>query len=99
PPGSADYTPARRSSDLAFVANGRGTEAADLDETGNCLRHFGNEAPVRTRQPDPVVSDHAGEDAACCAAFGQGEAQRGCPGPRRPDRKSTRLNSSHVKIS
>src|SRR5690606_40636153 len=28
-----------------------------------------------------------------------GHARRGCPGARGRDRKSTRLNSSHVKIS
>src|SRR3712207_7693991 len=41
----------------------------------------------------------AGRDPDLRPGGGRGEAQRGIGPSRRPDRKSTRLNSSHANIS
>src|SRR5690606_40531122 len=88
--------PTRRSSDLAEVQQGR--QAADA---------AGGDAPDRPAQlagreagPDPDLDEPADGPGRAAAAA---ERRRQAPDLRlvqdARDRKSTRLNSSHVKIS
>src|SRR5690554_7332646 len=57
----------------------------------------------RARQPHPADEDEAADQDADgpAQAVGEVEHPEGAPGRGReePDRKSTRLNSSHVRIS
>src|SRR5690606_41296331 len=82
--------PARRSSGLgehpkAGAEAITGADALQLHRVGHLVRGAG-------------AADHGGEDAHGLV-FGAGEFRGFVQVPGGPDRESTRLNSSHVKIS
>src|SRR5690606_40137447 len=85
-PRDLPYFPTRRSSDLRFVAEDTEYGGCPLKKGDKVLMAFpaGNRDPEHFDRPDEFIIDRQRNRHF---AFGAG------------DRKSTRLNSSHVKIS
>src|SRR5690606_39611576 len=85
--------PTRRSSDLHGVARSRSLHGAVAKWLGNGLQNHHTWVRIPSAPPGKALS--ANGSAGC-------ERRRGSARPagtRCTDRKSTRLNSSHVKIS
>src|SRR5690606_40088744 len=98
PPPVQPHSPARRSSDLVSVSPQRGREEHQADGTGLhlaeplCAKHGLPPRPIPFGSPGEVRK--GSETGLVEPVQEQLQIAR-----KRIDRKSTRLNSSHVKIS
>src|SRR5690606_39475238 len=99
PPRTRPSFPTRRSSDLDIAAGRRDDRGIDADKSAvRCHQRAARIAGIdRGVGLDEVLIAFDVQSAAAQRAYDAGGD--GLAEPERIDRKSTRLNSSHVKIS
>src|SRR5690606_41657950 len=97
-PRSMQACPTRRSSDLLRVRDVVALDGLDV-ERGGQVAHDRVEQGLHALVLERGAAEHGGDGGAAALAGRDGDPTDGRVELHHRDRKSTRLNSSHVKIS